>query len=70
MIRYGCEGLCVNELSGPVAEYGVGTKGQILKLTKAALMRQLGLNGCSVDGAMNGQIRVLFGCYAVFHSTS
>ena len=70
MIRYGCEGLCVNELSGPVAEYGVGTKGQILKVTMAALMRQLGLNGCSVEGAMKGQICVLFGCYAVFHSTS
>lgn len=29
MIRYGCEGLCVNELSAPVVDYGLGSSGKV-----------------------------------------
>ena len=123
MIRYGCEGLCVNELSAPVVDYSLGAsakvrsclvrpvppprllstltfclapcslaptmralclvpwiscarsrlkfphphpRAQVLDVTQRKLMLQrLGLETCSVEGALHGQMRLLAGCYAV-----
>ena len=66
MIRYGCEGLCVNELSAPVKGYGPGNTGSMLDVQqRRLLLHQLGLSECSVGGALRGQLRLLAGCYVL-----
>ena len=62
MIRYGCEGLCVNELSAPVKGYGPGNTGSMLDVQqRRLLLHQLGLSeaGRGAAGSTASAGRVL-----------
>ncbi|KAJ1482634.1 P-loop containing nucleoside triphosphate hydrolase protein [Baffinella frigidus] len=67
MIRWGCEGICVSELTAIHFEgkgWGAAGRGKLFEAQKAGFLKGLGLDGCTVHDAITGQLRLLSSCYA------